>query len=269
MKTISTALLLTMNLLCVSGHEMNKEYQKLVYDFIDCFKSNDHEELVAKTIYPFERTYPIPEIKNSQEFLKRYTEVFDDSLVEKIIKAGPSVDWSEVAWRCVMLFDGVVWLNQNGNLISVNYQTKVEKRKREELIRLEKKTLDESLQKFKQPICIIETSTFQIRFDDLGEGNFRYASWALKNKMSDKPDLVIKNGEYIPEGSGGNHIYHFKNQDYVYDCSIFVLSEAYTPAQFLSIYKSGKEILSQKANKLLNRNCSQGKNIKILNRSLS
>ena len=113
-------------------------------------------------------------------------------------------------------------------------------------------TLHTSIQKFKQPICIIETSAFRIRIDDLGEGNYRYASWSLKNKMSDKPDLVLENGEYIPEGSGGNHTYHFKKQDYVYDCSIIVLGDAISPPAVLTIYKSGKRISSQNAKILEN-----------------
>ena len=252
MKKTATVLFLTINVLIVSGQIMSKEYQKLVYDYIDCIKSHNKEKLVAKTIFPFEREYPIPKIKNSQEFLKRYKEVFDDSLVEMIVKSKPSVDWSEVGWRGIMLFDGQLWLNQNGNLIALNYQSKVEKRKQEDLIRNEKKTLHTSIQKFKQPICIIETSAFRIRIDDLGEGKFRYASWALKNRMSDKPDLVIENGEYIPEGSGGNHTYHFKKQDYVYDCSIIVLGDAISPPAVLTIYKSGKRISSQNAKILEN-----------------
>ena len=252
MKTIATALLLTMNFLFVSGQEMSKEYQRLVYDFIDCFKSQNKEKLVTKVTFPFEREYPIPTIKNSQEFLNRYREIFDDSLIEMIVKSRPSIDWSDVGWRGIMLLDGQVWLDLKGNLITVNYQSKIEKREQEEIIRREKKILYESVSRFKLPICILETSAFRIRIDDLGEGNYRYASWSLKNKMSDKPDLVIENGEFIPEGSGGNHMYHFKNQDYVYDCSIIVLGDAFSPPALLTLYKAGKEILSQKAKLLRN-----------------
>lgn len=234
-----------MNFFFVSGQEKNKEYQKFVTDFIDCFKSKNPECIISKINFPFRREYPIPDIKNGKEFLSMYKEVFDDSLIAMIVKSSPSVDWSKMGWRGIMFLDGQIWLELNGKLVSVNYQSKVEREKREKLISEEKKTLYESLREFKEPVRILETSTFRIRIDDLGNGNYRYASWSLKNKMSEKPDLVLENGEFIPEGSGGNHRFEFKNEDYVYDCVIILLGAENSPPAKLKVYKNGKEILNQ------------------------
>ena len=70
--------------------------------------------------------------------------------------------------------------------------------------------------------------------------------------MSDKPELTIENGTYIPDGSGGDGRYEFKRGDYTYDCSIIVMGEDGAPTALLTIYKEGKEILSQKAITLKN-----------------
>jgi len=146
-----------------------------------------------------------------------------------------------------MLSNGLLWLDYDGRLIGVNCQSKAERLKRNALIKAEKETLHESIRKFKDPIHILETSKYRIRIDDLGNGNYRYSSWSVKSKMSDKPDLILSDGKFIPEGSGGNHKYEFKNADYIYECSIIVMGEEGSPPALLTIYKGEKEILSQKA----------------------
>lgn len=68
----------------------------------------------------------------------------------------------------------------------------------------------------------------------------------IKSTMSDKPDLIIENGKYIPEGSGGNHRYEFKNGAYVYDCVIMQLTEQGRAPVLLTVSKSGRKILFQR-----------------------
>ncbi len=226
---------------------MKKEDQKVVSDFINCFKLQEKEKLSNKFSFPLNREYPIPEIKNKQDFLNRYNEVFDDSLIKMIINSKPSRDWSSMESEGIMLLNGQLWLDEEGNLIAVNYQSKAERKKRDELIEKEKIDLHESIQEFKKPVKILETAKYRIRIDKLGNENYRYASWPIQKKMSDKPDLVLENGKFIRDGSGGNHSYEFSNKDYTYECSIIVMGEESSPPALLTIYKGEKEILSQKA----------------------
>ena len=248
MRRITITIFLTINLLTVFGQEMTKEQQKIVYDFIECIKNQKKEKLISKISFPFNREYPIPSIKNRQEFLDRYNEVFDDKLTKMIINSMPSKDWSAVGWRGIMLLNGDVWLDYDGRLIAVNYQSQIEAKKKEELINIEKSQLHESIKYFKKPVLILETAKYRIRIDDMGEGSYRYASWKLENKMNDKPDLIIQKGEYRPDGSGGNHSFEFTNGEYKYECAIIVMGEKDSPPAYLTIYQGDKEILSQKAN---------------------
>jgi hypothetical protein len=247
MRQIAIAVFLTLNIVVAIGQEMTKEQQKVVTDFIDCIKSQEKEKLISMISFPIDREYPIPSIRDGKEFLKRYNEIFDDTLTKMIVSSKPSTDWSAVGWRGIMLLDGEIWLDYDGRLIGVNYQSKYEENEKARLIKLEKSKIHQSIREFENPICILETTKYRIRIDDLGEYNYRYASWPLKSKMSDKPDIIIKNGEYKPDGSGGNHSFVFRNGDYVYDCAIIVMGEDGAPPAYLTISKHNKEIFSQKA----------------------
>jgi len=231
----------------VSGQDLKPEYQKFIKTFISNVK-NDKKEAVANMIsYPFKREYPIPTIKNKTEFIKRYNEIFDVDLKTEISKSNHAKDWSEVGWRGIMLNQGTVWFDTEGRLISINHQSKLEKDLKTKIIAKDKAKLHSSMAKFKAPECVLETSKFRIRIDDLGNNVYRYASWSIKKQMSEKPDLVITNGKVIMDGNGGNHRFEFKKGEYAYECHISPLREKGTAAARLKIYQNKKVILSQDA----------------------
>src|SRR5262245_23493384 len=117
MRHFTITLFLTLNLLTAFGQDLTKEQENLVIDFINSVKSKDKEKVISKISFPFSREYPIPSIKNKQEFLDRYNEVIDDQLTGIIINSRPSRDWSTVGWRGIMLLNGEVWLDYDGRLI--------------------------------------------------------------------------------------------------------------------------------------------------------
>ena len=65
--------------------------------------------------------------------------------------------------------------------------------------------------------------------------------------MTEKPDLIVNNGRWEPDGSGGNHRYVFVNGRYKYECWINVLGTNETPPADLKVYKNNKEIVAQPA----------------------
>lgn len=227
--------------------QLKPEDQELVMRFINLVKNGDRKGLAKIVSYPLSREYPLPAIKNQQEFLSRYDELFDEALKKMIISSKPGSDWDKVGWRGITLRNGEIWLDEDGKLIAINYQSRMEHLQMERLIALEKLTLHPLLQKFEKPVLILETSQYRVRIDDMGQGHFRYASWKLNKKMTDKPDLIVLNGELIFQGSGGNHTYQFKNNSYVYECYIEVMGAEGAPRAVLTILKGEQEILSQNA----------------------
>ena len=229
------------------SQDLKPEYQKFIKSFIANVKSNNKEGVAAFISFPLGRDYPIPNVKNKADFIKKYDQIFDATLKNEIIKSNPAKDWSEVGWRGIMLNQGTLWIDTDGKIISINYQSQAEKNLSNKLIAAEKAKLHPSIAKFKAPEYILESSKFRIRIDDLGNNNYRYASWSVKQKMSEKPDLVITNGKWIPDGSGGNSYFDFKKGDYLYRCYIIVLGTNDSPPATLTIYQNNKTILEQEA----------------------
>ena len=229
------------------SQNLKNEYQKIVINFINQVKNNNKDNISNMISYPFHRDYPIKSIKDKKEFISRYDEIFDDSLKYKIIKSNPAKDWAEVGWRGIMLYRGDLWLDFDGRISSINYQSKSERLLKEKTIETDRKNIHPSLLKFESPVCILKTSKYLIRIDLLGKEKYRYASWSITKSMIDKPDLVINNGECIYEGSGGNHSYKFQNDGYIYECSIIIMGEEGSPPAILTVSKGDKDLIIQNA----------------------
>ncbi|MET4082924.1 hypothetical protein ABIB40_002888 [Pedobacter sp. UYP30] len=248
MKRLFFLAFLALNVCTVFGQDLTKKQQTGVDNFINNVKNQKKETIAANTSYPFQRKYPLPAIMNKSEFLERYDEVFDGKLTKMIVNSNPAKDWASVGWRGIMLYQGDVWLSDDGKLLSVNYQSKLEAAKMNALINQEKQKLYKSVQQLEKPVQIIKTKTYLIRIDDMANGNYRYASWKLGNKMSSKPDLIVLHGKYIPDGSGGNHSFEFVNGIYKYECAILEMGEKNSSSAYLTIYKGDKKILFEKGN---------------------
>jgi len=192
----------------------------IVTAFIDKVKAGK-EELCKYIDYPFYRDYPIPPITNKEEFLRRYDEIFDETLLKMIVNSDIATDWCEMGVKGIMLGNGDVWISENGELIGINYQSETEKKRREEIIQIDKNSVHKSLKEFESLVWIMETDKYKIRIDDLGNDNFRYASWKVGNSMKNKPDVILTNGILRVEGSAGNQIYSFANGNFVYQCCIW------------------------------------------------
>lgn len=245
MKKKITFIALTLIFKLGMTQELNKDYFETVKTFVNCFKNNDIDKLKTLVAYPLKRAYPLSDIENEVEFEKRYKEIFDDSFRHKITLSNIGKDWAAVGWRGIMYNNGDLWLDYNGRLIALNYQSNIDINKRIELIEKDKTSIHESLKDFEAPIIIIKTKKFNIRIDKQYNAKYRYASWSIDSKMSEKPDLLINNGNWIPEGSLGNHRYEFINGNYRYNCIINVLGGDEIPPVELVVYLDDKEILME------------------------
>ncbi|MFX4235680.1 hypothetical protein ACOL3F_07015 [Aliarcobacter butzleri] len=235
--------LLIFSFLFANSNELKQSQTENIQKIIKAFQENDIEYISNNVIkYPLKRQYPIPSIKNQEELKKRFSEVFDDKLIEEI-KNSKIEDWSEMGWRGIMLNQGTLWLNFDEIIIAINYQSDFEKRLREDLIRKEKEQLDSSLKEFIEPTYKIKTKNFLIRIDKIDDSKYRYSSWKIGKSESSKPDLVLLNGEIEYSGTIGYQYFIFKNRNYTYEIDIDATS--------LEVMKDNKTILLEKG-ELLN-----------------
>jgi hypothetical protein len=108
---------------------------------ITLFKEKDIDGISNKISYPLYRQYPISPVKNKVEFKKRFSEIFDQILINKIANSKIS-QWSEVGWRGIMLENGDLWMaNSDGVITTINYQSDFEKKLRTNLIATDKENL--------------------------------------------------------------------------------------------------------------------------------
>ncbi len=247
MKKIFSLLFLCLAIGFGFASPLNSSDIKNVDTFIHLVKTGDVNQLKKMVDYPLARRYPIPSVKNQAEFVRRYSQIFDDSLVNMIVNSSPEKNWDEMGWRGIMLDDGIIWLDFGGDLKAVNYMSKFEAEERKRLIQKIKDEIYPSLSNILRPILVMETKKFRVRIDRTTNGNLRYASWNINTPMSQKPELVIDSGRVVYEGSSGNHTYYFKRGNYSYNCSINIIGKTDTPA-FLEVYHNGKQILDQPAN---------------------
>lgn len=224
---------------------MPEEYIPLVQGLIDAAKANDLEAIAKRVAYPLKREYPIPAIQNTQEMIARFDQVFDPKLLEQIAHSKIEADWQTMGWRGIMLGSGVVWLDFDGKIIAINYQTPVEAKLKAELIAKQQTALHPSVSEFVSPALSWETAKFTIRVDDMGNSQYRYAAWAKGKSLSDKPDLVLNKGKLVFDGSGGNHSYQFRSGPYQYYCYVTVLGGSDSPLGELVVFKNDQEILTQ------------------------
>jgi hypothetical protein len=231
----------------IAAQEAKSEYKIFVKRLIENIKNDNKDAIGDKIVYPLKREYPIPDIVNKADFIKRYSEIFDTTLKNEITKSNSDKNWTDMGLRGTMLNHGSIWLDVDGRLTAVNYQSKFETDLKNKLIASQKKELDPSIAFFQTPVCILETVKFKIRIDNLGNKNYRYASWSIDKKMSEKPDLIVYRGELVVEGIGGNHQYVFEKDNFKYECAFIILGEKNSPPARLTIYQGSKKILSEDA----------------------
>lgn len=216
-----------------------------IKNVIALFNQKNIDKISNIINYPLSREYPIPSIKDINDFRKRFNEVFDKTLIDKISNSKIK-QWSEVGWRGIMMDNGIVWIeSEDGKITAINYQSDFEKKLRNVLIAKEKESLHVSLKTFKRSTYKIKTKNYLIRIDELSNHKYRYASWKSNKIESLKPDIILYNGELEYEGSGGNHVITFSNGNYTYKVYRNIIGEDNSPDITFEVEKDGRVILTE------------------------
>lgn len=216
-----------------------------IKNVIALFKTGDPDKIAGKINFPLTREYPIPPIGDKEEFKQRFSEVFDQVLINKIVNSKME-QWSEVGWRGIMFENGLLWMaNSDGVITAVNYQSDAEKKLRQDLITKDKQNLHASLKTFENPVYKIKTKNHLIRIDELTDSRYRYASWKITGKESSQPDIILDNGEAEADGNGGNHMIIFSKDSYTYKIYRILMGAEGSPEVTLEVERDGKLILTE------------------------
>jgi hypothetical protein len=221
--------------------ELKKDQIQSIQKLINTFKTKNKIKIADFIYYPLNREYPLKDVQDKNDFIKRFDDIFDKEFLDKVIKSKIN-DWSRVGWRGIMFDDGNIWIENDGKIISVNYQSTKEKQLLANAIQADKNQLPTSLQDFQKPTYLIFTKNYKIRIDEKVEGIYRYAAWKIKNPKSE-PDVIIENGVREFEGSGGNQSITFKNNGYTYLVYINEIGTANDPNATLEVLKQEKRLL--------------------------
>ena len=189
---------------------LETEEKQHIQNFINLIKENNPEK-IKYVDYPLKRFNPAPDINSEAEFIEKYDMLFDDYLKDMIIKSNLEKDWKRVGGHGYMLYDGIIWLApDNYKLKAINYTSNKEEAYQQRIQEESKKVLHSSIKDFAHPTLSFKTDNFIIRVDEMGQENYRYASWNKNKSTLDEPDIVIHDGIRHFYGSGGNHDYLFK-----------------------------------------------------------
>ena len=226
----------------------------------------DAKKLASLTLFPIERRYPLRDIKDYSDMVRRFNSVFDVGFRQRMKSAKPS-DWHSYGWRGYCYGDSSeLWVYDS--LTIVNYYSPQEKKLYGELVKKEMGSLHESLRgKGWFPFCCFKNLTdgsivrVDIRerkelkeenfhkdgvalaypqlqpFKVRGDEEFRLSVYPKGIALKGKPQIVV-NG-YVEIGGSANMMdYVFKKGNLEFEFGDSFNEER---KQFLMIKKEGKE----------------------------
>jgi hypothetical protein len=244
LKFIIFSLLIAMQTIALGQtSELTKDQIHTIQQLINTIKTKNKIKIADLIYYPLRREYPLKDVKDKNDLIQRFDEIFDKEIIDQITKS-KIADWSEVGWRGIMLDNGTIWIDDDGKIVTINYQSAKEKKLLINAIQTDKNKLPKFLQNFEKPVYLIFTKNYKIRIDKKVEGSYRYAAWKIKNKKTE-PELVMENGVLEFQGSGGNHTITFKNDDYTYIISIIEIGAIDDPDATLEVLKQEKTVVSE------------------------
>jgi hypothetical protein len=223
--------------------ELKRGQIHAIQQLINVFKTNNKIKIAESIDYPLRREYPLKDVKNKTDFIQRFDQIFDKDFINHVANSKIK-DWAEVGWRGIMFDNGTIWIDDNGKITSINYQSPKEKELLAHSIHENKSQLPKSLQSFEKPMYLIITKNYKIRIDQMSEGIYRYAAWKIKNQKSE-PEVVIENGALDNDGSGGNEKITFKKNEFTYVVYINEVGEGDFPDASLEVRKGEQTILTE------------------------
>lgn len=215
----------------------------------------DAKTLASLTIFPIERRYPLHNIVDSSDMIKRFNQIFDQKFRDRM-KLSKASDWHSYGWRGYSYGeDNSLWVYDS--LTVINYYSPQEKALYDQLVKKEMASLHESLRDNNwRPFCCymdmtdgsivrvdirtskaVKDEIFYVKKDD----KFRMSIYPQGSNLMGKPLLVL-NGNVNIEGSANIMDYCFKNGESKIE---FGDSSFKDGKELLRITKNGKESIHE------------------------
>lgn len=226
------------------------QQQTQVKKIISFLKQDNRIALSNHISYPLFRQAPLAPINNQKEFLERYDEIFDRHLLGTIISSNINTNWDSIGWRGVILDNGIIALDPDGNITEINHHSQREQEIVNQLtsnkVAKGRSALHRSVNKYDQVVLELVTQRHRIRVDKISNGVLRYTSWPKHKSTADKPDLILSNGRII-NSSGRNQRYIFDNGTYSYQINVNHPNANTAAKGSLEVFKSGQKWVRETA----------------------
>jgi hypothetical protein len=203
--------------ICAQNLDTIPSFRKSQIDkIVDLIKNEKISQLSDLIQYPLKRPNPIPNIENKDAFILYYKILFDSDFKKKITNAVYTTNNTIDRYDGFGLFQGDIWLNENGYITAINHNSDSEKLLKKALDDETKRFINPILSTWKENIIVCKSDKFLIRIDLLDDNSIRYVSWSMSKQINDKPDLILNKGIMEFQGTMGGVTYSFKNGDWTY-----------------------------------------------------
>jgi hypothetical protein len=219
---------------------------KLRYrQIINLVAQDDAKALSRLVAYPLRRPNPLPDIATSEQFVAYYQTIFDAKFKQQLRQYDDSYIFERMAYGLVGgPFNGELWLDYDGKIRTINYESAQETRLRAQLIESIKAQAHPSISDWTENVIVCRSNNLLIRVDRTAKG-LRYVSWSKGHTISDKPDLILYDGNEEAQGAAGGWTWTFTNGRWTYVIDKVDLCEsANRCGLFLKLLLDGKEYSS-------------------------
>lgn len=192
---------------------LTEEQITAVRTFQEDVRSGDHDKIASHFNFPFDIGYPLPDIKNKDDFLARYDLLFDKYIEEDIVFSN---NWSHIGWhRGIACNSGnLLWGDVDSTLFVItafNTHTEAYYKAWQKEVDAQRRRVHPSLRGYTRPVVVARSGSCIFRVDEVPDGILRLALWNKGKTMMDRPDYVNQDGFQCQEGSIGYPDWQFVN----------------------------------------------------------
>lgn len=219
---ISVIVVLFLSLICQGQSDTDPFIVNRYRQIVKLIETGNAKELSKLVTYPLKRENPLPDITTAAEFVSYYKVLFDKPFKELLKQYNDSVIFEHNgAYGLVgeglngVKLQGVIWINDKGKIVAINYSSGEEQRLKQALKEKIKKEMHPDVKDWKENVLVARCEKLLIRIDDTEKG-LRYVCWSKGKKMVDPPDIILFKGIDEAHGSMGGWSWTFKNGDWTY-----------------------------------------------------